>query len=91
MSPHDETLPATDLGRTAWRPGAWFLVLLPVILLAGMVALFLVKGEVLVGKSPVPPDALLKVEFERLYIGDKKAVSNNGIGPAAAPDMVITS
>ncbi len=33
----------------------------------------------------------IKVEFERFYICDKKTVSNNGISPAAPPNMVITS
>ena len=66
MRTHDETLPVADVPRTGWRPGAWLLILLPVALLAAMVALFLAKGEGLIGKAPIPPDALLKVEFERI-------------------------
>lgn len=84
MSPHDETLPATGMGRSAWRPGAWFLILLPVVLLAGMIALFLVKGEVLVSKPPVPLDALLKVEFERLLFRPGEIVATvRNTGPEA--------
>lgn len=60
-------MPAAELGvRPAWRHGTWFLILLPLIVLAGLVALFLVRGEGLIGKAPIPPDALLKVEFERI-------------------------
>lgn len=69
MRPQDETLLVPDLGvRPTWRSGAWFLIVLPLIVLAAMVALFLVKGEVLVGKPPIPPDALLRIDFERLVL-----------------------
>lgn len=66
MRPHDETLPVADAPSAGWRPAAWLLILLPVVLLTAMVALFLTKGEVLMGRPPIPSDALLKVEFERI-------------------------
>ncbi|MBI4839938.1 MAG: ZIP family metal transporter, partial [candidate division NC10 bacterium] len=85
-------LPAPGLGRSVWRPGAWFLLLLPVILLAGMVALFLLKGEVLVSKSFVPPDALLKVEFERLLFRPGEIVAtvrNTGPDPVTIAQVAV--
>jgi zinc transporter ZupT len=66
MSTQDDTLSLAEVPRSGGRPAAWFLIALPVVLLAAMVALFLTKGEDLIGQSPIPPDALLKVEFERL-------------------------
>jgi zinc transporter ZupT len=66
MRTQDETLPVSDVARAGWRPGPWLLLVLPLALLAAMVALFLTMGEILIGPSPIPPDALLKVEFERL-------------------------
>jgi len=85
MRTHDETLPVADVPRTGWRPGAWLLILLPVALLAAMVALFLAKGEGLIGKAPIPPDALLKVEFERIVFrpGEILATVRN-----TGPDVV---
>jgi zinc transporter ZupT len=67
MSTQHQTLAGPDLGaRFLSRPTTWVMILLPLILLAAMVAVFLTAGEVLVGKSPIPPDALLKIEFERV-------------------------
>lgn len=55
------------------------MILLPVALLATMVVLFLTKGEVLIGRPPIPPDALLKIEFERIVFrpGEIVAIVRN--------------
>ncbi len=66
MRTQDETLPVADVARSGWRPAAWLLLVLPVAILAAMVVLFLTKGESLIGRPPIPADALLKIEFERL-------------------------
>jgi zinc transporter ZupT len=67
MATRHETLTPAGVGtQFSLRPRTWFLVLLPVVVLTGMVALFLAKGDVLVGKPPVPPDAMLKLDFERV-------------------------
>ncbi|MFB3819968.1 MAG: ZIP family metal transporter [Candidatus Methylomirabilales bacterium] len=65
MSTHGRTLPAVE-ARPAWRPSSWILLLLPLVVLAALVALFLTKGDLLVQRPPIPPDALLKVDFERM-------------------------
>ena len=85
MRPQDETLATPDLGVPAvWRPGAWLLILLPVAVLVAMVVLFLAKGEVLVGKSPIPPDALLKIEFERVVFRPGEIIATvRNTGPDA--------
>ena len=61
MRTQDETLPVPEVARTGWRPAAWLLLVLPVAILAAMVVLFLTKGESLIGRPPIPPDALLKI------------------------------
>ncbi|OGB96009.1 MAG: hypothetical protein A2Z31_02170 [candidate division NC10 bacterium RBG_16_65_8] len=60
-------------------------LLLPVVVLAAMVWLFLAKGDLLVGKPPIPPDALLKIDFERLVFqpGEIVATVRN-----TGPDVV---
>jgi len=85
MRPQDETLATPDLGvPSVWRPGAWLLILLPVAVLVAMVVLFLAKGEVLVGKSPIPPDALLKIEFERVVFRPGEIIATvRNTGPDA--------
>src|SRR5574341_607382 len=85
MHSQDETLPTPDLGvSSVWRPGAWLLILLPVAVLVAMVVLFLAKGEVLVGKSPIPPDALLKIEFERVVFRPGEIIATvRNTGPDA--------
>jgi hypothetical protein len=83
---HNETLNAADLAaRAGWRPRAWLYLLLPLVVLAVMVWLFLAKGELLLGKPPIPPDALLKVDFERLVFrpGEIVATVRN-----TGPDVV---
>ncbi|MBI4572713.1 MAG: metal transporter [candidate division NC10 bacterium] len=81
-----------DLGaRSVWRPGAWLLILLPVAVLVAMVVLFLAKGEVLVGKSPIPPDALLKIEFERVVFRPGEIIATvRNTGPDAVTIAQVT-
>jgi len=84
MSTQDETMSVAEVSRTVWRPGAWLLILLPVAVLVAMVVLFLAKGEVLVGKSPIPPDALLKIEFERVVFRPGEIIATvRNTGPDA--------
>jgi zinc transporter ZupT len=86
MSTHNETLNAADLtARARWQPRAWLYLLLPFVVLAAMVWVFLAKGEFLVGKPPIPPDALLKIDFERLELrpGEIVATVRN-----TGPDVV---
>jgi len=75
MRTPDETLPVAEVARAGWRPGTWLLIILPVALLAAMVVLFLTGGEGLIGKPPIPPDALLKIEFERLVFRPGEVVA----------------
>jgi len=90
MSTHGHTLPAAG-ARPAWRPGAWVLLLAPLLVLAALVALFLTKGELLVGRAPIPPDALLRVDFERVVFrpGEILATVRN-TGPAEVTIAQVT-
>ncbi len=92
MQTQDRTIPVAEVPRSGWRPGAWLLILLPVALLAAMVALFLTKGEVLIGKPPIPPDALLKVEFERIVFRPGEIIAtvrNTGPGEVAIAQVTV--
>lgn len=93
MSTHDEALQPTDLEvRPAWRPHAWLYLLLPFVVLAVMVWLFLAKGELLVGKPPIPPDALLKIDFERIVFRPGEIVAtvrNTGPHPATIAQVTV--
>ena len=66
MQAQEKTLDTAEVGGAAWQPWAWLLALLPVAILVAMVGLFLLQGERLIGKPPIPPDALLKLDFERV-------------------------
>ena len=91
MSTQDETMSVAEVSRTVWRPGAWLLILLPVAVLVAMVVLFLAKGEVLVGKSPIPPDALLKIEFERVVFRPGEIIATvRNTGPDAVTIAQVT-
>lgn len=77
--------------RSARPPAAWALILLPVIVLAGLVAVFLRWGDALTGRPPVPPDALLRIEFEWISFrpGEIVAAVRN-TGPAEVTIAHIT-
>ena len=92
MSTHNETLNATDLtARSGWRPRAWLYLFLPLVVLAAMVWLFLAKGELLVGKPPIPPDALLKVDFERLELRPGEIIATvRNTGPEVVTIAQVT-
>lgn len=85
MSAHEDSVTVSQGGfRPAARLGAWVLILLPVLMLAGLLALFLRWGEVLVGKPPIPPDALLKIEFERVrFLPGEVVATVRNTGPDA--------
>ncbi len=88
----DATLRAAGLVvRSARRPGAWVLTLLPLIVLTGLVAVFLRWGEGLIGPPPVPQDALLRIEFEWLNFrpGEVVAAVRN-TGPAEVTIAQVT-
>lgn len=60
----------STVGREAalrgFGPGAVALAALPLVLLAAMVYVFATWGSALVGPAPVPPDALGKLDIERV-------------------------
>ncbi|MBI4536637.1 MAG: hypothetical protein HY712_01620 [candidate division NC10 bacterium] len=67
-------------------------MLLPLAVLAAMVWLFLARGELLVGRPPIPPDALLKVEFERLAFRPGEIVAtvrNTGPHPVTIAQVTV--
>lgn len=74
-----------------WRPGSWLLLVLPLLVLAVLVALFLTKGDLLVQKPPIPPDALLKVDFERMVFRPGEIVATiRNTGPAEVTIAQVT-
>src|SRR5574341_652983 len=65
---HVEGGVVTGAAAEGHRASRLLLGLLPLLLLAGLVWIFLAKGADLVGTSRVPPDALLKLQIERVTL-----------------------
>ena len=66
--------------------------LLPLVLLGAMIGLFLSSETLLLGPSPVPPDALQRLTFERMafYPGEIVVwVRNTGPGPARIGQVLV--
>jgi zinc transporter ZupT len=67
------------------RVSLLILGLVPLVLLAGLVWLFLAKGADLVGRSRVPPDALLKLQIERVTFAPHQILATvRNVGPVEA-------
>lgn len=49
--------------------GSWVVAILPFVLLAALVYAFATWGDKLIGRAPVPPDALGKLAIERVAFG----------------------
>lgn len=86
----DETLPAA--GALA---GSRLLVvamgLFPLLLLAAIIYLFAVKGSALMGPSPVPPDALQKVQIEYIVFRPNRILAHvRNAGPEALGIAQVT-
>ncbi|MBI3003349.1 MAG: ZIP family metal transporter [candidate division NC10 bacterium] len=79
---------AGGLGRV---PAA-ILFLVPLLVLGAVVVLFLVQEEALVGPSPVPPDALQRLEVERVTFEPgliRVAVRNSGPGEVTVAQVLV--
>ena len=66
--------------------------LLPLVLLGAMIGLFLSSETLLLGPSPVPPDALQRLTFERMafYPGEIVVwVRNTGPGPVRIGQVLV--
>lgn len=69
-----------------------FFALLPLVLLGGMIALLLSSETFLLGPSPVPPEALQRLTFERMafYPGTiVVTVRNTGPGPVRIGQVLV--
>ncbi|MBI3121719.1 MAG: hypothetical protein HYZ03_05515, partial [candidate division NC10 bacterium] len=67
------------------RASLLLLGLLPLVLLAGLVWLFLAKGTDLIGTSGAPPDALLKLQIERVTFAPHQILATvRNVGPVEA-------
>lgn len=77
---------ASRLGGVAAGPLRLLLLAgLPLLVLAGLIWLFLAKGSALVGPSRVPPDALLKLQIERVTFAPHQIVATaRNVGPVEA-------
>ena len=65
---------------------------LPLALLGGLIYLFLSSESLLLGPSPVPPEALQRLTFERMafYPGEIVVwVRNTGPGPARIGQVLV--
>ncbi len=74
------------------RVPAALLFLVPLLVLGAVVALFLVQEETLVGPSPVPPDALQKLEVERVTFEPgliRVAVRNSGPAEVTVAQVLV--
>jgi zinc transporter ZupT len=68
------------------------LALLPLVLLGAMIALFLTSETLLLGPSPVPPEALQRLTIERMAFYPGKIVvwvRNTGPGPARIGQVLV--
>ncbi len=76
---------APDAAAGGHRASRLLLGLLPLALLTGLVWVFLAKGADLVGTSRVPPDALLKLQIERVTFAPHQIVARvRNVGPVEA-------
>ena len=78
-------------GRLKRVPAA-LLFLVPLLILAAVVVLFLSQEEALVGPSPVPPDALQKLQFERVTFEPgliRVAVRNSGPAEVTVAQVLV--
>lgn len=67
------------------RAGLWAMGVFPLLILAAIVYLFLVQGSSILGTPPVPADALLKLDFERVVLTPNRIVVHvRNTGPAEA-------
>jgi zinc transporter ZupT len=89
-SVREEAAPRTgSLGES--RLGVIVLGLVPLALLAVIVYLFAVKGSALMGPSPVPPDALQKVQIEYLVFRPNRILAYvRNAGPEALSIAQVT-
>ncbi|MGH7364099.1 MAG: hypothetical protein ACREKA_10160, partial [Candidatus Methylomirabilales bacterium] len=74
------------------RVPAALLFLVPLLVLGAVVALFLVQEEALVGPSPVPADALQKLQFERVTFEPgliRVAVRNSGPAEVTVAQVLV--
>ena len=74
------------------RVPAALLFLVPLLVLGAVVALFLVQEEALVGPSAVPPDALQKLQFERVTFEPgliRVAVRNGGPAEVTVAQVLV--
>jgi zinc transporter, ZIP family len=92
MRPHDEMLRAAELELPpSRRLATWVPVLLLVLVSAGLVALLLTAEDGLLGGSPVPPEALLKIEFERIAFGPGEVIATvRNTGPREVTIAQVT-
>jgi len=70
------------------RVPAALLFLVPLLVLGAVVALFLNQEAALVGPSPVPPDALQKLQFERVTF-EPGLIRVAVTGKTAAPPLFL--
>lgn len=74
----------SDTGSKS-RGAMWAMGLFPLLILAAIVYLFLAKGSAIVGAPPVPADALLNIEFERVVLAPNRIVAQvRNTGPMEA-------
>lgn len=81
---------AVEAGPSSWRTGG--LALFPLIILGALVYFFLTSGELLLGRSPVPVDALQKLEFQRVILLPNQItvqVINTGPGPVTVAQVLV--
>ncbi|MEK6711489.1 MAG: hypothetical protein AABZ64_13010, partial [Nitrospinota bacterium] len=88
---HAEPVPrSVGAGGAFWRTCAWGL--LPLLLLAGLVYYVLTSGEHILGRSPVSPDALQKLEFQRVILKPARitaGIINTGPGPVSIAQVTV--
>ncbi|MFQ5691434.1 MAG: ZIP family metal transporter [Nitrospinota bacterium] len=78
-------------GARRSRLTLWVSGLFPLVVLGVIVYAFLTKGSVLVGAPPVPADALLSLQFERVVFEPNRIVAKvRNTGPAEATVAQVT-
>ncbi|MBI2881617.1 MAG: ZIP family metal transporter [Candidatus Tectomicrobia bacterium] len=86
------TTASEGLGTRRSRAALWGLGLFPLVILGAIVYVFLTKGSSLVGAPPVPADALLKLNFERVVFEPSRIVAqvrNTGPAPATVAQVMV--
>ncbi|MCC7371463.1 MAG: metal transporter [Chloroflexi bacterium] len=90
-APTSDTAPAAPASGKSGGALA-LLALLPVALLVALISLFVVYGDELLGPAPVPPDALGKLDIERLWFrpeGVAVQVVNTGPAPLTVAQVIV--